>query len=66
VDGALGVVLVGDGRAEQRHDAVAEELVDRALEAVNLGEHQLPSRVVRAVLGKGGRVAGERPRWNLP
>ena len=35
------VVLVGDGRAEQRHDAVAEELVDRALVAVHLGQHEL-------------------------
>ena len=33
--GALGVIFVGDGRAEQRHDAVAQELVDRALVAVD-------------------------------
>ena len=35
VTGALGVVLVRDRRAEERHDAVAGELVDRALEAVH-------------------------------
>jgi hypothetical protein len=36
---ALRVVLVGDRRAEERHDAVAGELVDGALEAVDaLGE----------------------------
>ena len=35
VAGALGVVLVGDRGAEQGHDAVAGELVDRALEAVD-------------------------------
>ena len=35
VAGALGVVLVRDRRAEQGHDAVAGELVDRALEAVD-------------------------------
>jgi hypothetical protein len=33
--GALRMVLVGDRRAEQRHDAVAGELVDRALEAMD-------------------------------
>ena len=35
VAGALRVVLVRDRRAEQRHDAVAGVLVDRALEAVH-------------------------------
>jgi len=35
VAGALRVVLVGDGRAEQRHDAVAGVLVHRAFEAVH-------------------------------
>ena len=35
VAGAPGVVLVGDRRAEQRHDPVARELVDRALEAMD-------------------------------
>ena len=39
VAGALGVILVRDRRAEQRHDAVAGVLVDGALEAVHaLGE----------------------------
>jgi hypothetical protein len=32
---AMGVVLVGDGGAEEGHDPVAEELVDRPFEAVN-------------------------------
>ena len=35
VAGALGVVLVREGRAEERHDSVAGELVDGAVEAVN-------------------------------
>ncbi len=35
VTGALRVVLVGDGRAEQRHDPVARVLVHRALVAVH-------------------------------
>ena len=34
--GALRRVFVCDGRAEQRHDAVAGELIDRALVAVDL------------------------------
>ena len=39
VAGALRVILVGDRRAEERHDAVAGELVDEALEALDaLGE----------------------------
>ncbi len=33
--GPLGVILVGERSAEQRHDAVAGELVDGALEAVD-------------------------------
>ena len=35
VAGPPGVVLVGDGGPEERHDAVAGELVDRPLEAVD-------------------------------
>ena len=35
-DGALGVVLVGDGRAEHRHHVVADVLVDRAAVAHDL------------------------------
>ena len=35
-DGALGIVLVGGGRAEQRHDRVADELLDGAAEALQL------------------------------
>jgi hypothetical protein len=35
VPGALRVVLVGDWRAEQRHDAVAGVLVHRPFEAVH-------------------------------
>ena len=35
--GALRVVTVGDGRAEDGHDCVADELLDRAAEALDLG-----------------------------
>src|SRR5262245_63530119 len=35
---AAGMVLVRHGRAEQSHEAVASELIDGALVAMNLGE----------------------------
>ena len=38
-DGALRVVLVRDGRAEDRHHGVADELLDRAAEALELRAH---------------------------
>jgi len=41
VHGPPGVVLVRHRGAEQRHDPVTEELVDRPLVAMHLGEHQL-------------------------
>lgn len=34
------MVVVGDGHAEQRHDPVADELIDRAIVAMHLGEHE--------------------------
>jgi hypothetical protein len=37
-DRALGMVLVGNRRAEERHEAIAKELIDRALVAVDFGE----------------------------
>ena len=42
---ADGVVLVGDRRAEERHDPVAHHLVHRALVAVDRGHHVLEHRV---------------------
>ena len=39
------MVLMGERRAEQRHDAVAHDLVDRALVAVDGLHHQLEDRV---------------------
>jgi hypothetical protein len=39
VAGPLGVILVRDRRTEERHDAVAGELIDEALEALDaIGE----------------------------
>ena len=47
--GALSVVLVRGGRTEQRHDGVADDLVDAAAEGVDLG-HEPPEAVVDQVL----------------
>ncbi len=45
ITGANGVVLVGEGRPEERHDAVAHHLVDRAFVAVDRFHHQLEHRL---------------------
>jgi hypothetical protein len=57
VHGPARVVLVGDGRAEQRHDPVAQELVHRALVAVHLGQHELegPAHELVHLLGVEAR-----------
>jgi hypothetical protein len=56
----LGVILVRDRRAEERHDAVAGELVDEALEALDaVGEDRggdAETGVERAVLNHDGAV----------
>jgi len=43
--GAQGVVLVGNGRAKEGHDAVTEHLIHGALEAVHGVHHQMNGRV---------------------
>ena len=43
--GPLGVVLVGDRRAEQGHDGVADDLVDPAAEAGDVGGQPLEAAV---------------------
>ena len=43
LDRAARVILVSDRSPEQGHDSIAEELIDRALVLVNLGEHQVES-----------------------
>ena len=45
IAGTHGVVLMGDRRAEERHDPVAHHLVDRALVAVDGLHHPLEHRV---------------------
>ena len=44
----LGVVLVGDGRAEQGDDGVAEQLVDAPAERLDVGDEALEARLDRA------------------
>jgi len=39
------VVFVGDGSAKQRHNAIAEHLIDGALDAVHGVHHQLEGRI---------------------
>ena len=61
-DGALGVVLVRDGRAEERQDAVAGQLRDRSAEALDLLAHQ-PRHVVEEELRPlGAELLGDRRR----
>ena len=59
--GALGVVLVGDRRAEQGDDGVADDLVDPAAEVGDVGGQALEAAVdeVLDLLG----VAASRPAW---
>lgn len=75
VHGALGVVLVGDGRAEERHEAVPEKLVRRTLEPVDGPQHQLEGAVHEVVHllgiqflrdGREPRHVGEKDRDLLP
>ncbi len=60
VDGAPRVVLMGDRGAEERHDAVAQELVDRALVLVHLGQHELEGPAHEPVHLLGIQALGER------
>jgi hypothetical protein len=49
IAGSLRVVLVGDGRAEERHDPVARVLVDGSLEAVDAVRQDLEEAIQDAV-----------------
>jgi hypothetical protein len=75
IAGALGVVLVGDGGAEERHDPVARVLIDGALEAMDaVGEdceeaiHDLVPGLGIQVLAQlhGARHVREEHRHLLP
>ena len=58
--GPLGVVLVGDRRAEQGDDGVAEQLVDAAAEQLDVGHEALEARLHQALHPLGVEVLGER------
>ncbi len=60
--GAARVVLVGDRRAEERHEPVAEELVDRAFVAMHLGERGLEEAAEEDVHALGAEPLGQRGR----
>src|SRR5262249_48927373 len=45
IAGADGMVLVGERSAEERHDAVAHHLIDRALKPVNGLHHVFKNRI---------------------
>ena len=51
--GAAHMVFVRQGRAEQSHEAVTQELVDRAFEPVHFGHGQVEERVQRIVHALG-------------
>jgi hypothetical protein len=57
--GAPGMVLVGDGRAEERHEAVAQELVHRAFVAVHLRQGELEEAAQEVVHQVGAEALGE-------
>ena len=60
VRGPARAVLVGDRRAEERHDAVARVLVDGAFEAMDLGRDQLEAAVDDPVDVLGIEPFGQR------
>ena len=58
--GPLGVVLVGDGRAEQGDDGVAEQLVDAPAEQLDVGDQPLEAGLDEALDVLRVAVLGER------
>src|SRR3989440_7327101 len=56
------MVLMGDGGPEERHDAVTEKLVDRALVAVHLGQHEVEGSAHQAVDFLRVDTLGQRSR----
>ena len=62
IAGAQGVVLVGDRGAKQGHNAIAQHLVHRALEAVHRVHHVVQSRVEELLGGFGVETANQLGR----
>ncbi len=58
-DGPIGIILVGDRRAEQREDAVTEDFVDTAAEAGDVGDQALEAGVDQALHPLGVEVLGQ-------
>ena len=59
IAGAQGVVFVGNGGAKQGHNAVAEHLVHRALEAVHGLHHQVDGGIEELLRGFGVEATDE-------
>ena len=59
-NGALGVVLVRVGRAEERHHGVADELLHRAAVALELGADALVVRARACASTSSGSIASAR------
>src|SRR5438045_3927572 len=53
IAGAQGVVFVRNRGAEEVHDAIAEHLIHRALEAVHGGHHAVDGRIEELLSGFG-------------
>ena len=71
----LGVVFVGDGRPEQRHDGVADDLVDLTPEGGDVGDEPFEAAVDEVLhvlgvsrLGESGEPdqVGEQDRGDAP
>jgi len=59
-DGSARVILVGERGAEQRHETVAQKLVDRPFVAMDLSQRQLEEPVQEAVHRLGSEPLGQR------
>ena len=59
IAGAQGVVFVGNGGAKQGHNAVAEHLIHRALEAVHGVHHEVEGGIEELLGGFGIEAADE-------
>ena len=55
------MVFVGNGGAKQRHNAIAEHLIDRALEAVHGVHHEMDSGIEELLGGFRVKAAGSAP-----
>jgi hypothetical protein len=59
IAGAQGVVLVGDGRAEHGHEAIARHIVHGALKAVHGVHHGVQGRIEESLAGFGIEVTDQ-------